>query len=90
MDLSKHSPNTKFFLYETANGNIKVDVILQNETIWIPQKKMAELFDEERLKNPRPIFGQDYFKEQLEIIWVGIKNQFTSLANQYKPEAKTA
>lgn len=156
MDLSKYNPNTEFLLYKTDNGDVKVDVLLQNETIWMPQKKIAELFDVnvpaiskhlknifesgeldeqvvvskmetttqhgaiegktqnkltnfynldaiiavgyrvnskratqfriwatavlkefiikgytmdvERLKNPQPIFGQDYFKEQLEKI----------------------
>ena len=153
MDLSKYNPNTEFLLYKTPNGDVKVDVLLQNETIWMPQKKIAELFDVnvpavskhiknifedgelereatvsileivqnesgrdvkrktefynldviiavgyrvnskratqfriwattvlkefiikgytmdvERLKNPQPVFGQDYFKEQLEKI----------------------
>ena len=156
MDLSKYSPSRQFLLYKTEKGDIKVDVLLQNETIWLPQSKIAELFevnvpaiskhlknifesgeldekvvvsileittqhgaitdktqtkpskfysldaiiavgyrvnskaatqfriwatavlkefiikgytmDVERLKNPQPIFGQDYFKEQLEKI----------------------
>lgn len=156
MDLSKYQPNREFLLYKTDNGDIKVDVLLQNETIWLPQNKIAELFevqrpaitkhlnnifesgeldekvvcsilelttqhgaiaektqtkptkfynldaiiavgyrvnskratqfriwatavlkefiikgytmDVERLKNPQPIFGQDYFKEQIEKI----------------------
>ena len=45
MNLSKYNPNTNFLLYKTPNGDIKVDVLLQNETIWLPQKKIAELFD---------------------------------------------
>ena len=156
MDLSKYQPNREFLLYKTDNGDIKVDVLLQNETIWLTQQKIADLFgvqrpavtkhlknifatgelkdevvssilehttqhgaiegktqeikvkyynldaiisvgyrvnstqatafriwatavlkefivkgytmDVERLKNPQPIFGQDYFKEQLEKI----------------------
>jgi hypothetical protein len=156
MDLSKYNPNREFLLYKTDKGDKKVDVLLQNETIWMPQSKIAELFevkipaiskhlknifesgelnekvvvsileittphgaiadktqtkptnfynldaiiavgyrvnsnratqfriwatnvlkefiikgytmDVERLKNPQPIFGQDYFKEQLEKI----------------------
>lgn len=150
MDLSKYNPNRQFLLYKTDKGDIKVDVLLQNETIWLPQKEIAQLFgcstdnvslhfknifaegeldpnsvteeisatasdgksyktkfynldaiiavgyrvnskqatqfriwatavlkefiikgytmDVERLKNPQPIFGQDYFKEQLEKI----------------------
>lgn len=156
MDLSKYNTNREFLLYKTDKGDIKVDVLLQNETIWLPQSKIAEIFkvkipaiskhlknifesgelnekvvvsileittphgaiadktqtkptnfynldaiiavgyrvnsnratqfriwatailkefiikgytmDVERLKNPQPIFGQDYFKEQLEKI----------------------
>jgi len=153
MDLSKYKPNREFLLYKTPSGEVKVDVLLQNETIWMPQKKIAELFDVnipaiskhlknifesgelkkkatvsvleivqnesgrdvkrgtefynldaiiavgyrvnskratqfriwattvlkeliikgytmdvERLKNPQPLFGEDYFKEQLEKI----------------------
>ena len=45
MDLEKYKPNQKFLLYKTPNGDVKVDVLLQNETIWMPQKKIAELFD---------------------------------------------
>lgn len=155
-ELTKYNPNSEFLLYKTPNGNIKVDVLIQSKTIWMPQKKIAELFgvnvpaiskhlnnifesgelsekvvvsiletttqhgaitgktqskdtrfynldaiiavgyrvnssratqfriwatevlqeyiikgytmDVERLKNPQPIFGEDYFKEQLEKI----------------------
>ena len=33
-----------FILYTDANGNVKVEVFLQNETLWLTQKAMAELF----------------------------------------------
>lgn len=48
MDLSKYSPTTEFLLYKSPNGDVKVDVLLQNETIWMPQKKIADLFDVQR------------------------------------------
>lgn len=32
-------------LYATPSGQIKVEVIFQEETFWLSQKKMAELFD---------------------------------------------
>ncbi len=35
---------TKFLLYTTPGGDVKIEVFLQNETIWLTQKKMAELF----------------------------------------------
>ena len=34
-----------FLLYTSQDGGIKVDVLLQNETIWLSQKSMAYLFD---------------------------------------------
>ena len=156
MKIVKYSPTTNFLLYKSTNGEVKVDVLLQDKTIWMPQKKIAELFgvqrpaitkhlinifnskeldekvvcsnlehttqhgalsdktqskvtkvynldaiiavgyrvnslratqfriwatktlqeyiikgytmDVERLKNPQPLFGEDYFKEQLEKI----------------------
>ena len=32
-------------LYETDEGKINVDVILKDETIWLTQKSMSELFE---------------------------------------------
>lgn len=43
--LIKYNPSNEFLLYKTPNGDIKVDVLIQNKTIWMPQKKIAELFD---------------------------------------------
>jgi len=34
-----------FLLYSTPDGEIKVNVLLQNETIWLSQKSMANLFN---------------------------------------------
>ncbi|WP_421016957.1 RhuM family protein [Furfurilactobacillus cerevisiae] len=34
----------KFLLYKTDNGNVSIDVIISDETIWTTQKSMAELF----------------------------------------------
>lgn len=44
----KQSANSIFneiILYKTPEGKVKVEVFLHNETIWLTQKKMAELFD---------------------------------------------
>jgi hypothetical protein len=35
---------TEFLLYTVPNGAVKVEVLLANETIWLTQKRMAELF----------------------------------------------
>ena len=34
-----------FVIYKNEDGHVVVDVILKDETIWITQKGMAELFD---------------------------------------------
>ncbi len=39
---------TDFLLYTTPNGEEKVEVFLHNETIWLPQKRIAELFGVDR------------------------------------------
>ena len=36
-----------FLLYTAENNDIKINAILNNETIWLSQKGMAELFDVE-------------------------------------------
>ena len=36
---------TEFLIYKTPQGNVKIDVFLKDETIWLPQKRIAELFD---------------------------------------------
>src|SRR3989344_5300539 len=38
---------SKFILYTSPNGDVKLDVFIRNETLWLTQKMMAELFDVE-------------------------------------------
>ena len=39
------SPNqSSFILYTSQSGDVKVDVLLQDETVWLTQKAMQELF----------------------------------------------
>lgn len=42
--LTTRDQTTEFLLYTVPNGSIKVEVLLNNETIWLTQKRMAELF----------------------------------------------
>jgi len=38
----------EILLYTTPNGNVKVEIYLQNETIWLTQQKIAVLFGVDR------------------------------------------
>ena len=42
--LSVQDEVTDFLLYTAPNSEVKVEVLLNNETIWLTQKRMAELF----------------------------------------------
>ena len=48
----KQTPATEGFneilLYTAPNGKVKVEIYLQNETIWLTQQKIADLFGVER------------------------------------------
>lgn len=39
---------TEFLLYTAPGGKVKVEVILNNETIWLTQQRMADLFGVQR------------------------------------------
>jgi hypothetical protein len=38
------SSDYQFLLYTAPNGAVKVDVFLKDETLWLTQKALAELF----------------------------------------------
>ncbi len=37
----------EFLIYNTPEGNVAINAVIKNETIWLTQKLMAELFDVE-------------------------------------------
>lgn len=55
-----------FLLYTTENAKIKVDVLLQNETVWLTQKAIAVLFGKDRsviTKHIKNIFATKELEE---------------------------
>ena len=53
--------NSAFILYQTEDGGTRVQVRLQDETVWLPQQQIAELFQRERsiiTKHIRNIFEE--------------------------------
>jgi hypothetical protein len=45
MSKADNSMVPNFLLYTTPNGAVKISVFIQDETVWLTQKMMAELFD---------------------------------------------
>ncbi len=46
-DSMSNSPTTQFFPYQTKDGQTRLEVRLEDETVWRSQKLMAELFQKD-------------------------------------------
>ena len=58
----------EILLYTTPNGNVKVEIYLQNETIWLTQQKIADLFGVQRpavSKHLKSIFNAGELREEV-------------------------
>ena len=63
---SKNDTFNEFLLYTTANGQVKVEIFLHNDTVWLTQEKIAELFGVDRTvitKHLRNIFKTSELQE---------------------------
>ncbi len=68
--MPKQLQPTQFLLYKAENGKIKVDVLIQNETVWLTQEQMAELFGRDRTvitKHINNIFKEDELEEKSNV-----------------------
>src|SRR5215469_14383152 len=55
-------------IYEASNGSIKIDVHLENETVWLSQEQMALLFGKGRstiTEHIRNIFAEGELQENV-------------------------
>ena len=44
MPTNKKLPDNQITVYQTPDGKINIEVLYANENIWLPQKRLAELF----------------------------------------------
>ena len=56
-----NEPQSRFLLYQTSDGQIRLEVRLENETVWLSQNQMAELF---RTKQNVSLHIRNIFKER--------------------------
>lgn len=57
--------NDKIVIYQTADGQTQIDVRMENETVWLTQAQMADLFQTDRTSIVRHI-NNIYKSEELE------------------------
>lgn len=65
-NLPEKYPN--FVLFKTADGKVNIDVYFHNETLWLSQKLLAELFQKDRSvisKHLKNIFEEGELNEQV-------------------------
>ncbi len=67
-NLSLQDEATEFLLYTAPNGAVKVEVLLNGETLWLTQERMAELFGVQRpaiSKHLKNIFESNELQEDV-------------------------
>jgi hypothetical protein len=63
---NKKLPDNQITVYQTSDGKINIEVLYANENIWLPQKRIAELFDVDRsvvTKHLKNIFSDNELQE---------------------------
>ena len=73
--------NTEIIIYQTEDGRAKIDVRMENQTVWLTQAQIAELFGRERsviTKHIRNIFAEGELDEKSNV-------QNLHIANSDKP-----
>ena len=67
-NLSLTDQSSEFLLYTAPNGDVKVEVLLSNETIWLTQERIAQLFGVQRpaiTKHLKNIFEGGELQEEV-------------------------
>ena len=60
----------EILLYKTDNAEVKVEILLQNENLWLTQAKMADLFDVQKAaisKHLKNIFAEGELDEKVVV-----------------------
>jgi len=65
--------NSEILIYQNSDGNIKIDVRLEEETVWLTQAQLCELFQKskatisEHIKN---VFEEGELDEKAKLIYI--------------------
>lgn len=72
-----HPEQTEIIMYQTEDGLTKIDVRMENETVWLTQAQMAELFQRERsgiTKHIKNVFAEGEVDEKSNVKNIHIAN----------------
>lgn len=75
--------NSELIMYQTEDGKTRIDVRMENETVWLTQAQIAELFQRDRSvisKHIKNVFAEGELDEKSNV-------QFLHIANSDKPVA---
>ena len=73
-------------IYQSDDGNVKVDVLFQDETVWLSQEQMALLFGKGKStinEHILHIFQEGELQEELSVRKIGISDFSTKPTNFY-------
>ena len=59
--------NNQIVVYQTADNQTQIEVHMENETVWLTQVQMAELFQKDRTvisRHIRNVFNEGELEEQ--------------------------
>lgn len=79
--MDNNNQNSDFILYTSQDGEVRVDVFVNNETVWLTQKAMQELFD--RSKSTVSEHISNVFKEG-ELDEIQVVRKFRTTADDGK------
>ena len=74
---SIHPEQTEIIMYQTEDGLTKIDARMENETVWLTQAQMAELFQRERsgiTKHIKNVFAEGEVDEKSNVKNLHIAN----------------
>ncbi|MBI5345981.1 MAG: virulence RhuM family protein [Chlamydiae bacterium] len=79
--MNNHLPESSLILYQTEDGETRIEVRLLDETVWLTQAQMSELFDKDKRTISEHI--QNVFKEG-ELLEKAVVRKFRTTASDDK------
>ncbi len=68
--LATYNPQGEIVIYQTEDGKASLDVMLENETVWLTQEQMATLYDRDRTvitRHIKNIFAEGELDEKSNV-----------------------